>query len=124
MSEYKMWNQLPSAYPQLFSTEYPPSFECKEGWVGIVSILCQRLLTIREENPGTEITIDRVKQKFGMLRINFRGHVANAALRAEILDAVGLATTASAQCCEICAAIGKSYFGHINKVRCVVCIDL
>lgn len=122
--ERKLWNQLPGAYPQLFSTIEPPSFECNDGWVGIVSVLCQRLITIRDENPGTEITIDRIKQKFGMLRIHLRVHGAKPDLRAEILDAVDLATKASEQCCEICAAVGKSYFGPPSKVRCNACIDL
>ena len=81
-------------------------------------------MTIRDENPGTEIIIDRIKQKFGMLRIHLRIKGAKPELRAEILDAVDLTTKASEQCCEICSAVGKSYFGPPNKVRCDACVDL
>lgn len=124
MNEHRMWEQLPSAYPQLFSSHEPPSFECGAGWVGIVSTLCQRLMSIRDENPGVEITIDRVKQKFGLLRVHFRARGASATLRGELLDTVQIASDASARCCEICSAIGQSCLGQVNKVRCDACIDL
>ena len=124
MSDNLRWEIIQHAYPQLFSSQAAPSCECGDGWLDIVEILCARLSTIAEENPGLEITLHRVKQKFGVLRVHVQVCGANPLLRLQIRDTVELACSASERCCEVCAGIGKWDIGPPNKVRCEACWEL
>ncbi len=124
MTDRKMLSQLPLRFPHLFSTTSAPSFECGDGWAGIVSLVCQRLSTALEENPGATLEIQRVKEKFGVLRMHLRVQGATDTLRAEIRKTVDLATVASEHCCERCAAVGVLIKGPPMRVRCNSCADL
>ena len=84
MSGRELWALLPPRFPQFFSTSNSPSFECGDGWAGIVSLVCQRLSSILDEYPGSTLEIQRVKEKFGVLRIHLIIQGATDELRAEI----------------------------------------
>ncbi len=124
MSDRELWALLPPRFPHLFSTSTPPSFECGDGWAGIVSLVCQRLSTILVENPGSTLEIHRVKEKFGVLRMHLHVEGATEALRAEIRQTMELARAASEHCCERCAAVGSLIKGPPMRVRCEACADM
>ena len=124
MSDRELWALLPPRFPHLFSTSAPPSFECGDGWVGIVSLVCQRLSSILDEHPGSTLEVQRVKEKFGVLRMHLRIQGATEALRAEIRQTMELAKAASEHCCERCAAVGVLIKGPPMRVRCGVCADM
>ena len=123
MSDRELWALLPPRFPHLFSTSHPPSFECGDGWVGIVSLVCQRLSSILDEHPGSALEVQRVKEKFGVLRMHLRIGGATEALRAEIRQTMELARAASERCCERCAAVGSLIKGPPMRVRCEGCAD-
>ena len=124
MSDRELWALLPSRFPDLFSASTPPSFECGEGWVGIVTLVCQRLSTILVEHPGATLEVQRVKEKFGVLRMHLRIQGATEALRADIRQTMELARAASEHCCERCAAVGTLIKGPPVRVRCNACANL
>ena len=124
MNDSPLWALLPPRFPGLFSSSKPPSFECGDGWTGIVSLVCQRLSSILEEHPGAEIEIQRVKEKMGVLRMHLHVQGADDALRVEIRQTLALAKTASEHCCERCAALGSWNQGPPCRVRCESCTDL
>lgn len=124
MSDRELWALLPSRFPHLFSTSNPPSFECGIGWARIVSLVCQRLSSILDEHPGATLEIQRVKEKFGVLRMHLRIEGATDVLRAEIRQTMEVARAASEHCCERCAAVGVLIKGPPMRVRCDACADL
>ena len=124
MNKSPLWALLPPRYPRLFSASTPPSFECGDGWTGIASLVCQRLSSVLDEHPGIEIEIQRVKEKFGVLRMQLRIQGADDELRNEIRQTLELARTASEHCCERCAALGSWLKGPPCRVRCELCADL
>ena len=124
MSDRKLWALLPPRFPHLFSKSQLPSFQCGDGWAGIVSLVCQRLSSILDEHPGVEIEILQVKEKFGVLRMHLRIQGATDALRAEIRQTMEVARAASERCCERCAAVGALIKGPPMRVRCDACADL
>ena len=124
MNDSPLWALLPTRYPHLFSASKPPSFHCGDGWTGIASLVCQRLSSLVEAHPGVDITIEQVKEKFGVLRLQLRIQGANDELRHEIRESLELARTASEHCCERCAAVGTWIKGPPCRVRCDLCADL
>lgn len=124
MKNCELWELLPPRFPQLFSTCNAPSFECGSGWAGIVSLVCHRLSSIMDQNPGAKLEIQRVKEKSGVLRMHLRIQDANETLRADIRQTMELARAASEHCCERCAAVGVLIQGPPMRVRCDTCADL
>jgi len=81
---------FPSLYPR------PAQWACGDGWFDLVYELSAKLARI----PGTEIT--GIKQKYGELRIDMRGHDAMADQL--ILEA----EERSATICELCGRPGRT----------------
>jgi hypothetical protein len=103
---------LMKAHPRLFEImtgEPERSFGyplCDAGWRDILERLCIRVETALQENDTFEFV--RIKQKFGVLRVDWDGEISNET-RLRIGEAINLAAARSACTCEICGAEGHLY---------------
>jgi len=113
ISTVRDWRiELMQAHARLFdltpgepehSFGYP---NCKDGWLDILERLCTRIDTALRADETFEFI--RVKQKFGVARIDWNGDVSDET-RTKIGEAINLAVARSASTCEICGAQGRMY---------------
>jgi hypothetical protein len=90
-------------------------FECGPGWAGLLERLFNDLGQILRPT-GNRITIRQLKEKFGTLRVYWRGAVDNET-DARIDDAILLAAFRSEVTCDVCGAAGqmrRSGFGYYH----------
>jgi hypothetical protein len=95
------------------------SFECGPGWAGLLEGFFNDLGQILR-STGYKITIRQLKEKFGTLRVYWRGGV-DIETEALIDDAILLAAFRSEVTCGVCGAPGqmrKNGFGYYH----VVCV--
>jgi hypothetical protein len=91
------------------------SFECGPGWAELLERLFNDLGQILRPT-GDMITIRQLKEKFGTLRVYWRGAVDNET-DAPIDDAILLAAFRSEVTCDVCGAPGqmrRSGFGYYH----------
>lgn len=105
-------SELMKAHPRLFvitpgepehSFGYPL---CEQGWRDILERLCGRIESALRD--GETFQIVRVKQKLGILRVDWDAE-ASEETETAIGHAVDLAVARSACTCEICGAEGRLY---------------
>jgi len=77
---------------------------CGDGWREILERLCGRIRS--SIGPKDSVVLDRVREKFGVLRVDWSGEVSGVAGQA-VMQAVDLATARSACTCENCGAEGR-----------------
>lgn len=89
---------------------------CGDGWRGIVERLCARIRG--DLGPKDSVSIDRVREKLGVLRVDWHGEFAEP-VRQAVMEAVNLASAASACTCEICGEEGglRIHYGRLGT-RC------
>jgi hypothetical protein len=91
------------------------SFECGLGWAGLLERLFNDLGQILRPT-GDTIAIRQLKEKFGTLRVYWRGAVDNET-DARIDDAILLAAFRSEVTCDVCGEPGqmrRSGFGYYH----------
>jgi hypothetical protein len=91
------------------------SFECGPGWSRLLKRLFNDLGQILRPK-GDRITIRQLKEKFGTLRVYWRGSV-NTETDARIDDAILLAAFRSEVTCDVCGAPGqmrRNGFGYYH----------
>jgi hypothetical protein len=102
--------KLAESFADLFGTGDPREaagwLSCGEGWRAIIERLCGQIQC--SLGPGDRVVVDRVRQKLGVLRVDWSGEASEAAAQA-VMEAVNLATAASACTCEMCGAEGRLY---------------
>ncbi|WP_409260060.1 MULTISPECIES: antitoxin Xre/MbcA/ParS toxin-binding domain-containing protein [unclassified Pseudomonas] len=108
---------LAEKYRKLFSeidmTQMNFGFECRGGWVSLVDGVL-RLVDRYGTEQQLSVTVEQVKEKFGMLRIYCRG---GDIVVDRMLDVAELVSSCM---CELCGATGRLY--ELNgwlQVRCV-----
>jgi DNA-directed RNA polymerase subunit RPC12/RpoP len=79
---------------------------CEAGWRDILERLCARIEAALQDGETFEFV--RIKQKFGILRVDWDGEVSDET-RLRIGEAINLAVARSACTCEICGAEGRLY---------------
>lgn len=79
---------------------------CGRGWRDLLVRLCVRIEAALRDCESFEFV--RIKQKFGIIRADWRGEVSDGTGQA-IMEAVNLAVGQSACTCEICGAEGRLY---------------
>ena len=100
------------AHPRLFDlmTDEPErSFGyplCDAGWRDALERLCTRIEDALRDGDTFEFV--RIKQKFGILRVDWDGEVSGET-RLRIGEAINLVVARSACSCEICGADGRLY---------------
>jgi hypothetical protein len=96
-------------------------FECGDGWRGVIAELADRLEAYASESKLDGLVVVQVKEKFGSLRVYFRGPIP-----AKVRDWVSTAEHQSARTCELCAAPAslraRPEGGHVRTL-CAVCGD-
>jgi hypothetical protein len=103
---------LMRAHPRLFEImpdEPERSFGyplCEAGWRDILERFCTRIETALHDGETFEFV--RIKQKFGILRVDWDGEVSGET-RLIIGAAINLAVARSACTCEICGVEGRLY---------------
>lgn len=114
---------LVSLYPSLFP-DGPLSrgFEISEGWASVLELLFERLQQILASEPGSQIKVVQVKEKFGVLRVYLDTGNVSERIRIQIAEAVALAEQATRSICEVCGNPGVqvSRAGYL-RVRCTAC---
>ena len=114
------------AHPTLFialpsRTPTGECFECGDGWRGVIAELADRLEAYASESKPDGLVVVQVKEKFGSLRVYFRGPVP-----AKVRDWVSTAEHQSARTCELCAAPAslraRPEGGHVRTL-CAACGD-
>lgn len=112
----EMVREQRARYPHVFSPIFDDfGFEIGPGWSGIVDHALDR---IKGEYP--EARVDRIKEKFGTLRIH-AGFQAPDGLKAIIAEAEEI----SSRTCEICGGAGEMIVhGGPRRVRCRDHVDL
>ena len=103
------FKEFPQKYPKVLAHGLPSfGLAVAPGWAPLLHTLCERLETILEAEPGSEIVVDQVKEKFGTLRFYY--HLINASEETEkaIEDAVDKAEDASGLICESCGKPGET----------------
>jgi hypothetical protein len=91
------------------------SFECGPGWSGLLARLFNDLGQILRPT-GDRIAIRQLKEKFGTLRVYWRGAV-DEAIGARIDDAILLAAFRSEVTCDVCGDPGqmrRNGFGYYH----------
>jgi hypothetical protein len=79
---------------------------CEEGWHDLLQRLCVRLKAALGDDERIQIV--QIKEKFGTLRVYWRGEVMPATA-AKLHEAIALAEARSACTCEQCGADGRLY---------------
>lgn len=111
--------------PALTSTGWP---DVPEGWRAIVETACRRLDAVVASEPaaepGAEVVIDDMKEKYGSLRLTIWVGGLSAAGSAAAELAVDLAEARSGHVCEVCGARGRlARRGGWYATRCEVHAD-
>jgi hypothetical protein len=78
--------------------------ECDEGWSDLLERACVRIENALD--TGDTFKIAQIKEKLGTLRFYWDGKLSERA-KAEVKEAIALATARSACTCEICGAEGR-----------------
>ena len=94
-------SQLKKQYATIFSSEC--QLDCGHGWQKILEDLCGAIDLIVRENGDPNFKITSIKQKFGVLMIDYDG---GDDLIKEFID---FAQLLSYNRCEICGQEGKLY---------------
>jgi hypothetical protein len=76
---------------------------CEEGWSDLLERACVRIENALD--TGDTFKIAEIKEKLGTLRFYWDGELSERA-KAEVREAIALATARSACTCEICSAEG------------------
>lgn len=117
-----------ASYPDLFDLETCPKGSSMHlglqiegsGWLSLLDRLCARLqpLAIKAKAQGHDFRILSVKQKFGSLRVAYRGGTDD--IEAEI----ELAKVEASETCEGCDGAGKlkDVCGYV-RVLCGQCLE-
>jgi hypothetical protein len=79
---------------------------CEAGWRDVLERLCFRIEAALQESETFGFV--RIKQKFGVLRVDWRAEVPDET-SVGIREAVNLAAARSACTCEVCGADGRLY---------------
>jgi hypothetical protein len=79
---------------------------CEAGWRDILERLCTKIEAALQDGETFEFV--RIKQKFGILRVDWDGEVSDET-RLRLGEAINLAVARSACTCEICGAEGRLY---------------
>ncbi|HVV41970.1 MAG TPA: hypothetical protein VHC94_12995 [Nitrobacter sp.] len=77
---------------------------CGRGWRDVLVGLCVGIEGALRDRESFEFV--RIRQKFGILRADWRGEVSDGTGQA-IMEAVNLAVGRSACTCEVCGAVGR-----------------
>ncbi|QAU48842.1 hypothetical protein [Bradyrhizobium guangzhouense] len=94
--------QPPKGHPERASG-YP---WCEQGWQGLLERMCSRIEAALRH--GERIHFSQVKEKFGELRVYWRGEVSPETAD-RIMHAISLARARSACTCEECGDEGRLY---------------
>lgn len=117
--DYMFSSSLRDDYPTLFRDDVgsilrPFHFECGNGLFGILDGTLNQVYKHATKNK-IDITLSQVKEKFGSLRIYYRGGDS----RISVL--FGIAELVSENICELCGAAGTlSTRQGWMRVRCVI----
>jgi hypothetical protein len=88
---------------QTYTPGYPT---VGDGWRELLETAFARIANAMAAAPSGWLRVVQVKEKFGSLRLYWRGKYLSAAVEHGIEDAVALAEARSACTCEICGAAG------------------
>ena len=118
--EIQLVTECPNLYRDVNGNLQEPGttwgIECLDGWFGILhdaSLELERLIADIPEEHRADYRALRVKEKFGLLRIEMF-YVSDEMLR--IIDRAG---EKSAVVCEVCGEVGELYgVGGWNYVAC------
>lgn len=106
-------DDLISRYPAMFGAHAgyrSGSPEVGDGWREIIETAVERLAEAIRHRPGTSLTIDQIKEKFGELRLYTHGsYMADEKVRMQIELVVDLAQARSRCTCEVCGAEGRLF---------------
>ncbi len=111
--------ELVLAHPDLFDpVSNPPRVKADvgDGWRDLIERLCGRMEAALQ--PGETIRISQVVNKYGSLRVYWRGDVSTETV-ARLHEAVALAKARSACSCERCGEEGRlCILGEADMIRC------
>ncbi|MDE5465949.1 hypothetical protein [Bradyrhizobium sp. CSS354] len=112
---------LVESYPDLFGpVGDPPAAAgwpcCGDGWRDVLERACVRIRAAVEADGGT-VRIVSVQEKYGTLRIDWRG-APSPDVAARLEEAVDLAEARSATTCDVCGAFGVLRGGGWLATRC------
>lgn len=90
-------------------------FECGDGWFDILNHAFSLVSARTDISPGCgEVTVEQVKEKFGGLRIHYRGGD-------DFVEGVfNLAEAASVHICAICGNRAPNRRMHYHHPRCAI----
>lgn len=93
-------------------------FECGEGWYNLIDSLCICIQHYLDYKPAvSQVVVDQVKEKFGILRFYFHGGDEY------IHGLVDMTCYLSESTCEVCGNPGKLIDEGWIKVRCDKCLE-
>ena len=90
--------------PSLSASGWPM---VEDGWRAVLEIACRRLEAILAAEPGAEVVVLDVKEKWGSLRLDVSSLGLSEDGWAAVALAVDLAEARSAHVCERCGAPGR-----------------
>lgn len=118
----KDWrHRLVTAYPDLFRPVGDPRGAegwpaVGDGWEDLLQRACRRIRDAVRADGGS-FEFSQIKEKYGGLRIYWRGGLSPAAA-ARVGEAVDLAEARSACTCEVCGESGLLHGGRWVTTRC------
>lgn len=98
------FDDLKRKHPSFFAARF--QFECGQGWIGILSELCNGLCA--ELPIGSNLPITQIKEKFGGLRVYRQADTKMPdALQWRVYRLIALAEARSFHVCEHCGRPGR-----------------
>jgi hypothetical protein len=86
---------------------------CRDGWFGLIDVLCERLQTWTDRNGAPQVLVTEVKEKYGELSFSVKGSNDKQDSMIEMTEAM------SAHICETCGKPGKLFVsGDVFPTRC------
>lgn len=123
MNNTSRLQQLPLKYSSIFGQQEPYRMYIRVGWYEIVDDLFELLTVQVATEPYATLRITTVKEKFGLLRVNYKLTDGSPRLSEMIRQAVNAASEHSRYLCELCGARGTLYQGPCWRVRCEHCLE-
>jgi hypothetical protein len=118
MSNQRWREELMARYPNLFRVKLDDRIatlgfpEVGDGWRELVETAVGRIAAAMTAAPSGSLRVVQIKEKFGTLRLSWRGDGLSDAVKNAVREAVALAEARSACTCEVCGAEGRLYQSH------------
>jgi len=103
---------LINRYPHLYTQNF--DFHCHDGWFDLVDSLSAQITYHQELRGGQHLHIQKVKEKWGTLKINYEGGD-------QFTDGlISFCESFSSRICEVCGNPGTPIPKSWTAVRCKV----